>query len=294
MRRTPSIEALIKLIEDPDLAVYEHVRAEILKNGKDAIPKLYDLLDYEHLNPNHLFRIESLVKDLHFSEILDALAQWCISSEKDLMKGLQIISSFQFPDLTLSQLENQIHAVERRIWLEVNRRMTAFEIVQRMNIMWFENIGLQVVPKQTGTPFHTFINTVIEDLCGTPLSTGLIYSIIAQRLNLPIYGVNFPDKFVMAYMDEYRIHHLIDPLGTGGVLFYLTPEEHGKVLIKKQLDEELKAKSLSPIREYFEPCSHSSLLILYLDELIEVYQKMERNDIELRYQTMKNKILELA
>ena len=294
MRRTPSIEALLKLIEDPDLAVYEHVRAEILKNGKDTIPKLHDLLDYEHLNPNHLMRIESLVKDLHFSEILESLAQWCTSSEKDLLKGLQIITSFQFPDLTLSQLQNQLLAIERKIWLEVNRRMTAFEIIQRMNRMWFENIGLQVVPKQTSTPFQTFINTVVDDLCGTPLSTGLVYSMIAQRLNLPIYGVNFPENFVMAYMDEYRIHHLIEPLGTGGVLFYLSPADQGKVLIKKQLDEELKSKNLTPIREYFEPCSHSSLLILYLDELIEVYQKLERNDIESRYQTMKNKILELA
>lgn len=294
MRRTPSIEALIKLIEDPDLAVFEHVRAEILKNGKEAIPKLYDLLDYENLNPNHLLRIETLVKDFHFSEVLESLSLWCISSEKDLLKGLQIITSFQFPDLTLSELQSQINAVERRIWLEVNRRMTAFEIVQRMNIMWFENIGLQLVTKQTSNPFHTFINTVLEDLSGTPLSTGLIYSIIAQRLHLPIYGANFPEKFVMAYMDEYRIHHLIEPLGTGGVLFYLLPCEKGKVIIKKQLDEELKGKKLIPIREYFEPCSHSSLLILYLDELIEVYQKLERYDIVSRYQSMKNRILELA
>lgn len=294
MRRTPSIEALIKLIEDPDLAVYEHVRAEILKNGKDLMPKLYDLLDYENLNPNHLLRIESLVKDLHFSEVLETLSLWCLSSEKDLLKGLQIISSFQFPDLTLVDLQNQIHSVERKIWLEVNRRMTAFEIVQRMNTMWFENIALQVVSKNSSTPFHTFVNTVLEDLCGTALSTGLIYSIVAQRLNLPIYGVNFPEKFVMAYMDEYRIHHLIEPLGTGGVLFYLLPCEKGKVIIKKQLDEELKGKKLNPIREYFEPCSHSSLLILYLDELIEVYQKLERYDIVSRYQSMKNRILELA
>jgi regulator of sirC expression with transglutaminase-like and TPR domain len=294
MRRTPSIEALIKLIEDPDLAVYEHVRAEILKTGKDAMPKLYDLLDYENLNPHHLHRIESLVKDLHFSDVLDSLTTWCLSSEKDLLKGLQIISSFQFPDLTQVDLQNQIHSVERKIWLEVNRRMTAFEIVQRMNTMWFENIGLQVIPKQTSTPFHTFVNTVVEDLSGTPLSTGLIYCIIAQRLNLPIYGVNFPEKFVLAYMDEYRIHHLIEPLGTGGVLFYLLPCENGKVIIKKQLDEELKSKKMKPIREYFEPCSHSSLLILYLDELIEVYQRLERFDLVSRYETMKNRILELA
>jgi hypothetical protein len=294
MRRAPSIDALIKLIDDPDHLVYEQVRAEILRTGTTALPKLHDLLDFEKLSAEHIERVQSLVRELHFSSVMEQLESWCLSSEKDLLKGLHILTSFQFPDLTYEQLAFQINAFERRIWLEVNRRMTAFEVVQRMNTMWYNNIGLQVQNAQNATPYHTFLNTVMEDMVGTPLSTGLIYSIVAQRLNFPIYGVNFPGQFVLSYIDEYRIHRLIEPLGTGGVLFYLLPANHGKVFIKKQMDEFLLQRRLPAVREYFEPCSHSSLLILYLDELIQVYNRYDRFELVAAYEQMKTRILELA
>jgi regulator of sirC expression with transglutaminase-like and TPR domain len=294
MRRTPSIDALIKLIDDPDHLVFEQVRAEILRAGTTALPKLHDLLDFEKLSAEHIERVQSLMKELHFAAVMENLEAWCVSSGKDVLKGLHIITSFQFPDLTFESLSAQVHVFERRIWLEVNRRMTAFEIVERMNTMWYSNIGLTVERTQTATPYQTFLNTAMEDLSGTPLSTGLIYSIVAQRLNLPVYGVNFPGQFVLAYIDEYRIHKLIEPLGTGGVLFYLLPIDCGKALIRKQLDEVLFQKRIPPVREYFEPCSHSSLLILYLDELIQVYERHNRSELVLAYQQMKTRILELA
>jgi len=276
MRRAPSIDALIKLIDDPDQLVYEHVRAEILRTGTTALPKLHDILDFEKLSAEHVERVQSLVRELHFAAIMEQLETWCLSSEKDLLKGIHIITTLQFPDLTWDQLSVQINAFERRIWLEVNRRMTAFEVVQRMNAMWYNNIGLVVQNTQLATPYHTFLNSVMEDMVGTPFSTGLLYSIVAQRLNFPIYGVNFPGQFVLAYIDEYRIHKLIEPLGTGGVLFYLLPADQGKVCIKKQMDEFLLQRRMPAVREYFEPCSHSSLLILYLDELIQVYKRYDR------------------
>lgn len=294
MRRSTSIDALIKLIDDPDLGVFEQVRSELLRNGQEVVPQLYDLIDYDKLNTEHLSRIDALIKEFQFNVALEEITKWCTSSEKDLLQGLHIISSIQFPDLTIEKLNNQILNIQRRIWLEVNRKLTAFENVERMNQMWFRNIGLQVVDNKNATPFNTFINTVMEDLCGTPLSTGLIYSIVAQRLNLPIYGVNFPNQFVLAYMDEYRIHHLIEPLGTGGVLFYVLPKEKGRVVIKKHLDAFLLEQHSDSSRECFEPCSHSSLLILYLDELVEVYNRLDREDDVSKYMEIKSKILELA
>ncbi len=294
MRRSTSIDALIKLIDDPDLSVFEQVRAEILRNGDLCIPKLSDMLFNEFLDIHQVHRIENLLKELRFKNVLDALESWSVSSEKNLLQGLHIILSYQFPELTVEQLEDKIHFVERRIWLEVNRRLTAFENVERVNTMWFQNIGMQVVAPQTSTPFHTFVNTVLEDLSGTPLSVGLLYSIIAQRLNLPIYGVNFPGQFVLAYIDEFRIHKLIEPLGTGGVLFYIIPEQQGKVVIRKQLEEHLTMSGQKFSREYFEPCSHSSLLMLYLDELIQVYERLDRSQDAIAYQSMKERLLDLA
>lgn len=294
MRNAHSIDALIKLIDDPDELIFEQVRSEILTGGYDALALLHEKIDFQKIQPDYFERIKKLIDELQVTCVHEQIEKWCVSSEKDLLKGLYVITKFQFPELTLGMLEELILPLERKIWLEVNRRMTAFEIVERMNQMWFENIGLQIEHKQRSTPYNTFINTVLEDLRGTPLSLGLIYSIVAQRVNLPVYGVNFPGQFVLAYIDEWRIHKLVKPLGSGGVLFYLLPSDQCKVIIKKRLDEALAHKSQLPIREYFEPSSHSSLIILYLDELIATYNRYQRHDLVKVYQKFKDKILELA
>ena len=117
MRRTPSIDALIKLIDDPDHLVFEQVRTEILRAGTTALPKLHDLLDFEKLSAEHIERVQSLMKELHFAAVMENLEAWCFSSSKDLLKGLHIITSFQFPDLTFESLSAQVHVFERRIWL---------------------------------------------------------------------------------------------------------------------------------------------------------------------------------
>ncbi len=294
MRNAKVIDALIKLIDDPDELIFAQVRAEILTGGYDALELLLEKIDYEQIQPDYYNRVKKLIIELQVTCVHEQLEKWCLSSEKDLLKGLYIITKFQFPELTLGRLEELIQPLERKIWLEVNRRMTAFEIVERINQMWFENIGLHVEPKKTATPFNTFINTVLEDLQGTPLSIGLLYSIVSQRVNLPIYGVNFPGQFVLAYIDEWRIHKLVKPLGSGGVLFYLLPSDACKVIIKKRLDEALEHKKQKPVREYFEPSSHSSLIILYLDELMATYKRYQRQDLVAVYQKFKERILELA
>jgi len=294
MRNATTINALIKLIDDPDELIFEQVRAEILLGGYEALATLHDKIDFEQLEPEYFQRVQTLIHELQEACVHEQLEKWCISSEKDLLKGLYIITKFQFPELTLGKLEELILPLERKIWLEINRRMTAFEIVERMNQMWFENINLKIEPKQTATPHNTFINVVLGDLIGTPLALGLIYSIVAQRVNIPVYGVNFSKQFVLAYIDEWRIHKFVKPLGSGGVLFYLLPSDQCKVVIKKRLEETLMKHNKAPEREYFEPASHSSLLILYLDELIATYKRYQRDDLVAVYKGLKIKILELA
>ena len=49
----------------------------------------------------------------------------------------------------------------------------------------------------------------------------VIYMSVAYKLGLPIFGVNLPKNFILAYKDEYRQHDSADE--ADDVLFYINP-----------------------------------------------------------------------
>ncbi len=46
------------------------------------------------------------------------------------------------------------------------------------------------------------INQVLESKKGNPISLAAVYMLIAQKLKLPIFGVNLPNLFVLIYKSE--------------------------------------------------------------------------------------------
>ncbi len=51
-------------------------------------------------------------------------------------------------------------------------------------------------------PQNSYIGQVLDTKKGNQISLASIYSIIAQKLDIPIYGVNLPQHFILAYLDE--------------------------------------------------------------------------------------------
>ena len=51
-------------------------------------------------------------------------------------------------------------------------------------------------------PNNNFINKVLETRRGNPLLVGLVYMLVAQMLGMPVYGVNLPQHFVLAFLEQ--------------------------------------------------------------------------------------------
>jgi regulator of sirC expression with transglutaminase-like and TPR domain len=276
--KTDSIEALVRLLDDPDLHIFGHVRNRLLAAGPDALPYLKNSLDLMEMEAEAIDRIELLIQELHFLSVRNELLTWSAKSEKDLLKGAFLIARYQFPELEFAQLEEQICTIEQTVWLELNGKQTSFEITKTLNNVFFELYGFQGADKSHFTPYHSFLNTVLEEREGTPLSISILYSIVAQRLGIPIYGVSFPNHFLLAYMDEFKLHRLLQSEGSGGVLFYIDPYSKGEFLSKGNLEDAIQRLSLSPKRNYFEPASHSEILARMLNNLIHTYTQLNRLD----------------
>jgi regulator of sirC expression with transglutaminase-like and TPR domain len=124
------------------------------------------------------------------------------------------------------------------------------------------------------SPVNSCINVVMESKKGNPLVISLIYSIIAQKLDLPIYGVNLPNHFILAYMDDKGTGFLSNTQNEYGVLFYINAFSKGSVFDAAEIKSFLDELKLSYERTFFEPCSNTSIIMRMINNLIASYQQI--------------------
>ena len=273
-KNEPSIKALVKLIDDPDEDIFLHVKDELIRCGSKAIPYLEKSWENDYYGLVFQNRIENIIHDIQFKEIKDALTKWNNCSEKDLLEGALIVARYQYPGLIESDVRDYVQTLRRDIWLELNDHLTAYEQVKVFNRIFFKEHKFYGDSKNYHSPVNSYINTVIESKKGNPLSICLIYSIIAQSLDLPIYGVNLPNHFVLAYIDEKGSGAMINQQNEFGVLFYINAFSNGVIFNTNEIKQFLDELKLEHRREFFEPCSNSAIIKRMLTNLISSFQKV--------------------
>jgi regulator of sirC expression with transglutaminase-like and TPR domain len=269
-----SLHALIALMDDPDEQVYAHVRNRVLEIGPEAIQQLQTSWEESDLGLLFQARIENLIHKIQFEQCKTDLINWYASSTKDLLKGALIVAKYQYPSLDEKIIFDFIERMRRDCWLEINPNMTAFEAVRIINKVIFEQYGFVGNSKNYNSSHNSYINTVIESRKGNPLSLSLIYSIIAQKLELPIYGVNLPNHFILAYMDNNGTNLFMSNGNEYGVLFYINTFSKGSIFQKEDIQQFLQSIQASQDASHFQPCSNSDIIRRMLTNLIAAFQQV--------------------
>jgi regulator of sirC expression with transglutaminase-like and TPR domain len=223
-------------------------------------------------------RIEDLIHEIQFSEIQRQLLEWSSSPDKDLLEGSILIAKYQYPGLDELKIKESIQNLRKDIWLELNDNQTSFEKVKIFNRIFFDLYQFSGDTKHYHSPVNSFINTVLESKKGNPLSLCLLYSIVAQSLDLPIYGVNLPNHFVLAYMDEYHANHFGQVQNDFGVLFYINAFSRGTIFDVKEIEQFLNDLNIEHKREYFEPCSNTAIIKRMFTNLIFAFQQIGNSE----------------
>lgn len=269
-----SIQALVRLIDDPDENVFEHVRDKLIDLGPDAIPFLETSWEKDNYGLLFQSRIEDLIHDIQFKSTLKEVKHWIDNPHKDLLEGALMIARYQYPNLDEQAVHNKIQEIRKDIWLEISDRQTAYEKVRVFNKVFYGKYSFSGNSKDYNSPLNSFINTVIETHKGNPLSLCLIYSVIAQSLDLPIYGVNLPNHFILAYLDENNVNAELSNGNEYGVLFYINAFSGGGIFDELEISQFLKGINKPEERSYFEPCSNTAIIVRMLTNLIASFQQI--------------------
>ena len=262
---------MILLLEDPDEEIFSEIRNRLLSLGNEVIPALEDV--WENTFNNTLqSRIEDIIQTIQFNSTQEELKLWAATGGIDLLHGTILIARYQYPDLDEENIRHQIELIRKDVWLELNPNLTAFEKVRVINHILFDVYNFTGNTSNYHAPQNSYINNVLESHRGNPLLLSILYSCIAQGLNIPIYGVNLPEHFILAYRDEYTLRDTPDD--EEPILFYINPFSKGAVFSRREIDTFLKQLKLEPNRIFYESCSNVEIIQRQLRNLITAYEKL--------------------
>jgi regulator of sirC expression with transglutaminase-like and TPR domain len=272
MSNSKEITAIISLLDDPDPIIYEQISKKILSLGTTVIPMLESQWE-QSLDALLQQRIEQLIHQIQYNMVKEELKTWASSGSFDLLSGFITIARLQYPELDEQKLINQIEAIKRDAWIELRYDTSPLEKVKILNHVFYSINGFTGNTTNFHDPQNSYINNVLESRRGNQISLAVIYSIVAQRLDIPIYGVNLPQHFVLAYLDEKQEYPHISSGEANGILFYINAFNKGSVFNRRDVDHFLKQLEIQPESYFYNPCSNIQIIKRILRNLISAYEK---------------------
>ncbi|MBA4241742.1 MAG: hypothetical protein C0448_13530 [Sphingobacteriaceae bacterium] len=266
--------ALITLLDDPDDGIYSEVKNRFIILGPPAIPHLETAWEnsFDALMQK---RIEGIIHTIQFKALQNALKYWSENEQDDLFKGCAIIARYQYPDLDENKLKKQLHQIKQDVWLELHDDLTAIEKVKIINHIMFEVHQFGGNITNYHAPQNSFINVVLETKKGNPVMLSVIYALVCKELGIPIYGVNLPQHFVLAYVNDFA--NLFDPSHktlSDNILFYVNPFSKGLIFNQGDVDSFIKQLNVEPETKYYLPCSNLDIIKRIINNLIYSFDKM--------------------
>lgn len=253
-------KALVSLLEDDDEEVYRHVEGKIMSLGSDVIPFLEEQWE-NSFDPNIQRKIEDMIHTLQFSQLKERFRAWNEGGSKSLLEGMWLVSLYQYPDTELNDLNKEIEQIYYDIWVELKEDLHPYDQIKIINGALFTKLKFRANTKNFHSPNNSFLKSVLESKKGNPISLSVVYMLVAEKIGLPIYGVNLPNLFIITYKSEE-------------IQFYVNAFNRGLIFSKKDIDNYLANLNLTPKPMYYEPCSNEDIVKRVLRNLIMAFEKL--------------------
>ena len=269
---TKELSALIQLLDEPDEQVYAAIRTRIIAMGVDALPLLEEA-DDNILAPKETARIEKLMNAIRVEDVYAKLKSWAEDDSHDLLVAWMLISGFHSPEERKESMETQVDKLYRDIWVEMNSELTALEKIRVVNHVFYEVYRFDALQEKKPVLPPYLLGNVLRMQKGNPLSMALLYLIIVQRLNIPMFGVNLPKHLILAYMNGNILPKPVANYREEEVLFYLNPFNKGAVFRKSEIELFIRQLKIKEQESFFLPCENKVLIRRLLQELTMLHKK---------------------
>lgn len=262
------IKSLISLLDDPDQEVFQHVEEQLITLGSNVIEQLESVWE-NSFDALQQTRIENIIQKIQLRSVSHSLEIWKLMGAQDLLQGLIILSRYQYPDLNEKKLTDIIDELAETANQGISLANEPILNVNYINHVLYNDFGLSGNTSNYHDPQNSYVNKVLETRKGNPILLSCIYSIVAQKIDLPIYGVNLPKHFILAYTTND-----ITISSRDQILMYINAFNRGQVFGPDDVMSFLRQLELGAEDQFVLPCDNVSILTRVLRNLSSSYSQM--------------------
>lgn len=254
------IKALVSLLDDEDHSIVNQIEEKIISIGNKIIPHLESEWE-SSFNPIVQRKLEDLIHTLQFDQLKSRLIDWKEKGSKDLLKGMWLISTYQYPDIEYRALKEDIEQIYHEVWRAFRDDIHPYDQIKILNGVLYSHYKFRANTKNFHSPSNSMLNVVLDSKRGNPISLCVIYILIAQKLKMPIYGVNLPNLFVCTYKTQQ-------------MQFYINAFNRGLLFSRSDLENYITSLQITPLDIFYEPCTNLDIIKRVLRNLIVAYEKL--------------------
>lgn len=264
------IEALLVLADDPDDDVFNTVADRLINYGREIIPNLEHV--WESTADTLLQeRMELLIHRVYFNDLQEEFKIWSEAKRPDILTGAILVAKYRYPDLNVPVVLQQFDQIRRNVWLELNNYLTPLEQVNVINSIIYNYCKMEGHELTERNAQHFFINNVLESKKGNAFSLGVLYLALCDVLDVPVFAVDIPRQFILAYFDTLHSFFSSDPLGIEQIQFYVDPLG-GMAYTQSDIDMYLRKINATDTDKYFVRLSNKVVIQKMLEELRQCYR----------------------
>ena len=273
MTSKSEIKSLIYLLDDPDPFVNQKVTDRLLDLGEQVVPLLDEYRSISK-DEHREDAINNIIHSITFSSLEEEfmnLVDNGIDTLADLEKGIFLIARFGDPTFRERPYREKLNHIADEISDEIRFTIDPLEQMRQLIQYVFYDENFHGVEDDYFDPDNSYINKVIDRKQGIPISLALIVLFVAERLDLPFYGVNMPMHFLLKFRNETE-------------QVFIDPFHRGKIVSMNQCAYFLKMNGVKPESYYFKSAEIADIMARSIRNLIYSYEK---KDDKLRAENLK-------
>ena len=257
------LRSLVSLLDDEDPRNLDAVQKRILEVGAPAIPLLEEL--YENSGPDLSSRADALSRQLRFQGLRQEFRELAATPSPDLEQGAWLIARFGYPGLDCAAYRARLDELAQQVRQELPPGAGPEPAIQRLNHLLFAVLGFRGNEKRYYDPDNSYLNRVIDNRLGIPVSLSVLYLLLARRLGLPAHGVAVPGHFLVGLR-----------LGRG--VCYLDAYNGGKLMSLPEVQKMSESGGRGFRPEHMAAAAARDILIRMLRNLIPIYREQSQPD----------------
>ncbi|MCB0463689.1 MAG: transglutaminase family protein [Flavobacteriaceae bacterium] len=262
-----SIKALISLLEDPNEQVYNEIHQTILALGEDGIVPLQNAFA-NSADPLQKERIVAILDGLKLNKLEADLNYWNEFNYTDLLDALYKITAYGYPNFDKKEVAETLNKIQATIreQIDINDPKGVIDI---MNQVILYDFGFNGNIRNYSGINNSFINKIVENKRSNPIGLSIIYLIMAERLDIPLVGINSPGHFIIGYANDYFSYEDVED-GTiiDNISFFIDPFNNGQKIEVDDYDKWLLEVPYKLEDKKYLPATNKAIVKRVMNNLI--------------------------